>query len=169
MIWAVWHGTSSSWKYPSQDGYTVVIKGYGHVEQQYSYRLWHVNDAQFVLSGSNSAKNISPTHYSLSYWYKTGWMHAFMLFTPNSAPAIWMSQQKSRLQIRQPFSNLLLSSFGEPVWIVALFPLFLADRSGTLCSSAALAHLLQGSMCCAFRDALMKYWDQLTVVWLRGA
>ncbi len=33
--------------------------------------------------------------------------------------------------------------------------LFLADRSGTLWSSAAVANLLQGSTCCAFRDGIL--------------
>ncbi len=41
-------------------------------------------------------------------------------------------------QTRQRFSNLLLSNFGEPVLI-----------------SAAVAHLLQGSTCCAFRDVIL--------------
>ncbi len=36
-------------------------------------------------------------------------------------------------QTRQCFSNLLLSNFGEPVRIVILCFLFLADRSGTRC------------------------------------
>ncbi len=28
MIWALWHGALSCWKYSSEDGYTVVIKGW---------------------------------------------------------------------------------------------------------------------------------------------
>ncbi len=28
MIWALWHGALSCWKYPSEDVYTVVIKGW---------------------------------------------------------------------------------------------------------------------------------------------
>jgi len=44
-------------------------------------------------------------------------VHGFKLFRPNLYPNIWMSQQKLRL--RQRFSNPLLSSFGEPVWIVS--------------------------------------------------
>ncbi len=60
------------------------------------------------------------TTTSLNRWDKTGWIHAFMFFTSNSDPTIWMSQQKSRLIRRgQRFSNLLLSNFGEPVRIVA--------------------------------------------------
>jgi len=38
----------------------------------------------------------------------------------------------------------------------SLIFLFLADRSGTGVSSAAVAHMLQGLMCCAFRDALLQ-------------
>ncbi len=166
-----WH--SSSWEFPSQDGYTVVIKGYGHVEQQYSDRLWHVNDAQLVLSGSKSAKKISPTplyhHHQPELLIQGRMDPCFHVVYAKFWPYHLNVTAELRLQTRQPFSNLLLSSFGEPVWIVALFSLFLAARSGTLWSSAALAHLLQGSMCCVFRDAIVKYCDQLAVVWLRGA
>ncbi len=42
------------------------------------------------------------------------------------------------------FSNLLLSNFGEPVQIV--HPVW---------SSAAVAHLLQGSTCCVFRNGIL--------------
>ena len=39
-----------------------------------------------------------PHHYTtLNRWYKAGWIHAFMMFTPNSDPTIWMLQLKSKL------------------------------------------------------------------------
>lgn len=90
-----------------------------------SDRLWHLNDAQLNLTGPMCAKKISPTHYtttsSLNRWYTAGWINAFMLFMPISDPTIWMLQLKLKLcQIRQRFSNLLLSSFDEHVWIVVL-------------------------------------------------
>ncbi len=56
-------------------------------------------------------------------------------------------------QNRQRFSNLLLSSFGDPVWIVASV-LSWPERH-PVWSSAAGAHLLQGSTCCAFRDGIL--------------
>ncbi len=73
--------------------------GYG--QQQYSGGLWHLNNAQLVLRGPKCAKKISPTplhhHQQLNRWDKAGWIHAFIFFTPNYDPTIWMSQQKSRL------------------------------------------------------------------------
>ncbi len=57
---------------------------------------------------------------SLNRWDKTGWIHAFMFFTPNSDPTIWMSQAEVKThQTRQRISNLLLSNVGDPVWIVS--------------------------------------------------
>ncbi len=59
-------------------------------------------------------------------------------------------------QTRQRFSNLLWSNFGEPVWIVASVLLVLSwQERHPVWSSAAVAHLLQGSMCCAFRDGIL--------------
>ncbi len=46
------------------------------------------------------------------------------------------------MKTHQPFNNLLLSNFCEPVLAIEW-------------SSAAVAHLLQSSMCCVFRDAVL--------------
>ncbi len=57
---------------------------------------------------------------SLNRWDKAGWIHAFMFFTPNSVSTIWMSQAEVEThQTRQRISNLLLSNFSEPLWIVS--------------------------------------------------
>ncbi len=70
-------------------------------QQQYSGRLWRLNNAQLVLRGPKCAKKIFPDHYttttSLNRWDKAGWIYAFMFFKSNSDPTIWMLQQKSRL------------------------------------------------------------------------
>ncbi len=58
MIWALWHGALSCWKQPSEDGYTVVIKGW--TWSATNTRLWHIKDSQLVLRGPKCAKNISP-------------------------------------------------------------------------------------------------------------
>ncbi len=55
-----------------------------------------------------------------AFWHKAGWIHGFMLFTPNSDTAVCMWQQK--LTFVRPgdiFCNLLLSSFGVPASTVA--------------------------------------------------
>ena len=68
-------------------------------------------------------KRYSPHHYttssSLNCWYKAGWIHAFMLFKPNSDPTIWMLQLKSRLITPgSVFLVFLLPNFGKIEWIV---------------------------------------------------
>ncbi len=64
-------------------------------------RLWYLNNAELVLRGPNVPGKYPLHHYitttSLNRWDKAGWIHAFMFFTPNSNPTIWMLQQKSRL------------------------------------------------------------------------
>lgn len=50
------------------------------------------------------------------------------------------------------FSSLLLFNFGEPVQIVVCFLFLVAP--GVV--SAAVAYLLQGFMCCAFRETFLQ-------------
>ncbi len=56
-------------------------------------------------------------------------------------------------QTRQIFSNLLLSNSDEPVQIVASVSCWQVRHP--VWSSAAVAHLLQGSTCCVFRDGIL--------------
>ncbi len=112
--------------------YTVVIKGWT-CQQQYSGRLWHLNDAQLVLKDQKCAKKISPTplhHHQQPEPLRQGRMDpCFHVLYTKYWPYIWMLQQKSRLV---SFSNILLSNFGESVNCSLCF-FFLADRSGTRC------------------------------------
>ncbi len=104
-------------------------------------------------------RKCNPHHYTTTINLnrdKAGWIHAFMFFTPNSDPNLNVTAEIETHQTRQRFSNLLLSNFGDPVQIVASVFLFLADRSGTpVWPSGAVAHLLQVSTCCAFRDGIL--------------
>ncbi len=60
-------------------------------------------------------------------------------------------------QTRQRFSNLLLSNFGEPVVASISCSCFLSSwqEQHPVWSSAVVAHLLQGSTCCVFRDGIL--------------
>ncbi len=88
----------------------------GHGQQQYSGRLWCLNDVQLVLKGQKCAKKISPTplhhHHQPEPLRQDRMEPCFHVLYAKFWPYIWMFQQKSRL-------NLLLSGFGESVWIVS--------------------------------------------------
>ncbi len=99
-----------------------------------------------------------PHHYtttSLNRWDKAGWIHAFMFFRPNYDPT-WMSQQKSNSSDQAPFLQSSIVQFWWSCVNCILRVLFLADRSGTRCGLLLLAHLLQGSTCCVFRDGILQ-------------
>ncbi len=97
-------------------------------------------------------KKISPTPLR---WDDAGWIHVFMFFMPNSDPIIWMSQQKSRL-IRPgnvfPIYHPIFVSLCE---LKPSLPVLSWQERHPLWSSAAVAHLLQGSTCCEFRDGIL--------------
>ncbi len=114
--------------------------------------------------GTNWYQNVPikypPHHYttttSLNRWDKAGWIHAFMFFLQILTLHLNVAAEIETHQTRQRFSNLLLSNFCEPVQIVAkLFPVLSWQERHPVWSSTAVAHLLQGSTCCTFRDGIL--------------
>ncbi len=78
---------------------------------------WRLNDAQLVQSVS---RKYPPQHYttSLNRWDKAGWS----MLSCSLSQILTLHLNAAEIethQIRQRFSNLLLSSFGDPVWIVS--------------------------------------------------
>ncbi len=93
------------------------MDGYG--QQQYSGLLWCLNDTQMAIKGPKCAKNISPTplhHHHQPEPLRRDRMHPcfHVLYSK-----FWPYHLKIKThQTRQRFSNLILSNFGDPVWIV---------------------------------------------------
>ncbi len=121
-------------------------------------RLWHLNNAQLVLRGPKCAKKISPTplhHHHQPEPLRQGRMDPcfHVLYAKFWPYHLNVAAEIKTHQTRQRFSNLLLSNSDEPVRIVASVSCW--QERHPVWSSAAVAHLLQGSTCCAFRDGIL--------------
>ncbi len=117
-----------------------------------------LNDAQLVLRGPKCAKKTSPTplhHHQPEPLRQSRMDPCFHVLYTKFWPYIWMLQQKSRLirpgNVFPIFYYPILVSMCE-FW--PLFPVLNWQERHPVRSSAAVAHLLQGSTCCAFRDGI---------------
>lgn len=148
----------------------------------------------WVLRGPKCAKKTSsntiippPAEAPWSTDNKTEWIHAFMLFIPNSDPTIWMLQPKLRL-IRS--ENIFQSSNVQFWWAhvnCCLSLPFVADRSGIRCdllllwpiwsevlcrqrcSSAYLELVLPSYQLEATQSLAILLWPQQGIFFLRTA
>ncbi len=114
-------------------------------------RLWHLNNAQLVLRGPKCAKKISPTPLHHQYQpepLRRGRMDPcfhvrYAKFWPYH---LNVTAEIETHQTRQRFSNLLLSRLW---WVLCElyppFPVLNWQERHPVWSSAAVAHLLQGS------------------------
>ncbi len=68
------------------------------------------------------------------------------------------------LQTRQRFSNLLLSHFGESVWVASV-PVLSWQEPAPGVVFCCVVHLLQGSTCCAFKRWYSVYLGSTRWFW----
>ncbi len=105
-------------------------------------------------------ENISPT--SLHHQHQpeplrqSRMIHAFLFFTPNSDPTSECCSRNQDSSEQATFFNLLLSSFGDLCESYPPCAVLSWQERHPVWSSAAGAHLLQGSTCCVFRDGILQ-------------
>ncbi len=122
MIWALWTWCIILLKVAMRIKGIKVIKAW-HGRQQYSGRLWRLNNAQLVLRGPKCAKKISPTplhHHHQPEPLRQGRMDPcfHVLYAKFWPYHLNVAAEIETLQTRQRFYKPLLSNFGEPVRIV---------------------------------------------------
>ncbi len=122
---------------------------------------WRLNDSQLVLKDPTCAKKISPPHHyttstsSLNRWDKAGWsmlscsLHQILTLHLNAAE-IKTHQTRQRFPIFYCPVLVILCELYPPC-AVLIWP-----ERHPVWSSAAGVHLLQGSMCCVFRDGILQ-------------
>lgn len=125
-----------------------------HLKQQHLGRLWCLEDAQFPLRTPKSAKKRPPPiilpEPLIQGWMDPSFLTVYAKFRPYHRN---VTAESETHPTRHHFFKRLLRLFCLICLISSLSFLFLADRSGTQWSSAVV-HLLQHSICCAFKDVL---------------
>ncbi len=136
MIWALWHGALSCWKYIRR-WYTVVIKGWTWSATIIRLHVVYLNHAQLILRGSKCVKKISPTHYTPPpTWTVETRQDGSMLSCSFRQILTLPSECRSRNQDSSDQATFFQSSIVQFWWSCvncSLRFLFLSDRSGIRC------------------------------------
>ncbi len=121
MIWALWHGALSCWKYIRR-WYTVVIKGWTWsatiLRKTVVFKRCTIGTKGLKVCQENISHTITPAPAA---WTNETQQDRSMLSCSLHQILTLPSECRSRNRDssdQATFSNLLLSSFGEPVWIV---------------------------------------------------
>ncbi len=145
-----------------------VIKGW-HGQQQYSGRLWCLNDAQLVLKGPKCAKKIFPTplhHHQPEPLRQSRMDPCFHdLYTKFWPYHLNVTVEIEIHQTRQCFPIFYCPILVSLCELLPLFSVLSWPERHPVWSSAAVAHLLQGSMCCA-EMVFCKSWLKLLIFWV---
>lgn len=136
------HGVLSCWKPTQDDGYTVVVEGRG--QQWYLGRMCCLNNAQKVYQ-EIIPHIITPLAAAWTFDTRHGGSTLSCCLNPVLTP-------ECITKTRQHFPNLLLTNFFLHKFILSFL---FRQEWNPVWSSAAVAHVLQGSTSRIFRDAFL--------------
>lgn len=115
--WGLWHGALSCWKQPSEDGSSVVIKGWT-LSKTILAEAAAIKWCWSSTKGRKTCQEHTPTplqHHQ--HWHQEGWIHDFILTMSHCDP----NSKINLCQMRQHCFNLQLSNLSESVWTVHTF------------------------------------------------
>ncbi len=155
MIWALWHGALSCWKYIRRWVH-CSHKGMDMVRNNTQvYKLWSIGTKGPKVCQEYIHHTITPPAPAWTIETRQD-DPCFHVLYAKFWPYIWMLQQKSRL-IR-PGNVFTIFYCPVLVSLCELYPpcpVLIWQERHPVWSSAAGAHLLQGSTCCVFRDGIL--------------
>ena len=133
---------------------TLWLQRDGHGQQQYSGGQWLLNDTQLALRGPKCTKKIFITPLSPPVWTtdtrQDGSMLSCYLCQILTVPFV-----TAEIEAR---SRQCFSIFYCPV-LMSQFSVLSCQEQHLVWFSAAVAHLLQGLMCCALRHGILHTLD----------
>ncbi len=112
MIWALWHGALFCWKY---------IRRWVHCSHKGMDMAVVFKQCSIGTKGRNVCQENIPHTITPPELLRQGRMDPcfYVLYAKFWPYHLNVTAEINTQQTRQRFSNLLLSNFGEPVWIVA--------------------------------------------------